>query len=50
MKIANIAPLQAWLIDLKSGVMIKHQPKRTKANAKWFVLQRIKEGRPLKQV
>ena len=48
MKIANIAPFENWLRDLKAGELIKHQPKRSKFNSKWFVLQRIKENNPLK--
>lgn len=48
MKIANIGPFELWLRDLKAGELIKHQPNRSKFNSKWFVLQRIKEGRALK--
>ena len=50
MKIVNIAPFQAWLVDLKTKRLIEHQPKRRVGNTKWFVLQRIKEGQPLKNV
>lgn len=50
MKIANIAPFAGWLIDLKAGRLNYHQPKRRVGNSKWFVLQRIKENNPLKNV
>ncbi len=48
MKIANIQPFEMWLRDLKSGELIKHQPKRKQSHSKWFVNQRISEGRALK--
>ena len=50
MKISNISAFTAYLGDLKSGKLNSHQPKRSKFNSKWFVLQRIKEGNPLKQI
>lgn len=48
MKVCNVSIFMGWLHDLKSKKLMEHQPKRRAGNAKWFVRQRIAEGRPLK--
>jgi hypothetical protein len=47
MKISKIAAVVSWTQDLKKGLLIKHQPARSRKHSEWYLVQLEKEGRRL---